>query len=142
MTTHNLAIGLPADPSRGLCVIARTASVKTSIRAVGGSSGPANDAMAASVPVHKRHFSYYPESTRDLLPKEKAPLPSAFGNGPIWISIGRMSVALRPSLRMYVDEEFIFDMSIGRTIRQEEQDTVRICFKEHRQTEISGVHSC
>lgn len=41
------------------------------------------------------------------LPNENAPLPSAFGNGPIWISTGRMSVALRPSFRENVVGEAI-----------------------------------
>jgi hypothetical protein len=100
----------PAEPSSGLCVVVRTASVNTSIRAPGGSRGPAKDAMAASVPVKRQ-----PEFSQELLglvfaqsfiPNENAPLPSALGSEPILISTDRISVALRPSFRlMKVDED-------------------------------------
>jgi hypothetical protein len=81
--------------------------VKTSIRAVGGSSGPAKDAIAASVPEYAMLFSLTSHNRAMNIPNEKAPLPSAFGNGPIWISMGRMSVALRPSFRAKFGEEVI-----------------------------------
>ena len=51
-----------------------------------------------------------------------------------------MSVALRPSLRVYVDEEAIFDMSIKRTIRQSEQ-RYRLVPKKYGYPETSGVHA-